>query len=234
MAEFPHDAARPQPTPMPCAGDASSGVVLFGGSFDPPHLGHIGLARLARDRVASDARLVFVPAARSPHKDAGPIASPADRVAMLDLATADIERACVWTDEVDRAEEGPPHATPPPSYWVETLDRARRLLGEDPPIWFIMGADQVASFHRWREPERILALATPIVLLRGEASAPSSPDAGPINRAPWASWVVRAPLHPASSTAVRAALVRGEDSTARAMLDPRVWAYIRERGLYRA
>ncbi|NRA56794.1 MAG: nicotinate-nicotinamide nucleotide adenylyltransferase [Phycisphaerales bacterium] len=151
-----------EPTPLDIPADAKH-IVLFGGTFDPPHQAHTLLADLARREIerrhACSAWLVFVPAARSPHKDSAPHATDAQRVEMLRLATDGIDRCTVWTDETDRATSGEP------SYWLTTLQRARVLLG-DRALSFIIGSDQAASFHRWREPRTMLDLAAPVVLPR--------------------------------------------------------------------
>jgi nicotinate-nucleotide adenylyltransferase len=138
-------------------------VALFGGTFDPPHLAHVTLADLGRNelerRVGAPAFLAFVPAARSPHKDNAPTATDAQRLAMLALAIEGLDRAGIWTDELDRATHGEP------SYFARTLERARSML-PGRALWFIIGADQAASFHRWRQPREMLQLARPIVLPR--------------------------------------------------------------------
>lgn len=147
-----------QPTPMPVS-VSDAGILLVGGTFDPPHLAHVALPVRARDAARPGASLVFVPAARSPHKSAGPAASDADRVAMLEAAIDGVADAGVWTDELDRAEAGEA------SYWVDTVARARSLVG-DRPVGFVIGSDQAVAFDRWREARRILELAEPVVLLR--------------------------------------------------------------------
>lgn len=151
-----------EPTPLSFPEDHRN-VVLFGGTFDPPHLAHVMLADLGRKelqrRVGAPASLVFVPAARSPHKDTAPMATDAQRVEMLRLATSDLTDCAVWTDELDRAVEGEP------SYWVRTLERAASLL-TNRKLWFVIGADQAVSFHRWRAARRMLELASPLVLPR--------------------------------------------------------------------
>ena len=141
------------------AGEAPP-VLLVGGSFDPPHKGHVELPAAARDAALPAGTLVFVPASRSPHKQVGPIASDADRCAMLEAASRDVANTAVWTDEIDRAAGGSA------SYWVDTLERARSVLGEAADLRFVLGADQALALHRWREPRRILSLARPVVLLR--------------------------------------------------------------------
>jgi nicotinate-nucleotide adenylyltransferase len=164
--------------PLPLVGPALdpriTTVVLFGGTFDPPHLAHAQLAHEARDRAAADhpgsAWLLAVPAARSPHKSAGPIASDAHRAAMLRLAFADVPRAAVWTDELDRAAAARAAAKPDASFAIDTLRRARAWLdahgGSAVTLRLLIGADQALALHRWREPAALIALAPPLIMLR--------------------------------------------------------------------
>lgn len=177
----------PIPGIEPAAGTAGRRpVVLLGGTFDPPHRGHIGQARAAcaarrRHFGGAGALLLFVPAARSPHKADGPIASGPDRVDMLRAAIADEASGGdadagvimdVWTDELDRAEADPQGGAG--SYTVDTLRRARRWLdahAPGSPLLMMIGQDQALALHRWREPEAILSLAGLIVLPRDEAGA---------------------------------------------------------------
>lgn len=224
----------PTPDDLPVSADwpvpAGVPALLFGGSFDPPHVAHATLALRARDRaLCEDAWLVLVPAARSPHKATGPAASDADRLDMLRAAFAGAERVEIWTDELARGESGEP------SYWVDTLERARRAHAGE--LRFLIGADQAVAFGRWREPGRILELAEPVVLLRPPISTPDllagalreageAPDA-------WLARVADVGTLPESSTDVRAGLEAGACDEAAAHLAPGVLAIIRERGLYR-
>lgn len=217
---------------MPRGVIPDKGVLLVGGTFDPPHRAHVELARRARDRRCAGAGLVFVPAARSPHKSSGPLASDSERVAMLEFAIERVEHAGVWTDEVDRAVSGEP------SYWVDTLERARMLVG-DAWLGFVIGADQAVAFDRWREARRILELAEPVVLLRepwGSADAllDAMRDAwsdAELER--WASWCVDVGTIDVSATEIRA-MLRDDRESARleSVLSPGVLGFIRERGLY--
>lgn len=215
-------------TPLPEL-PPSGGILLVGGTFDPPHLAHVRLAEMARLRVDPEAWLYFVPAARSPHKDTGPDAGNADRVRMLTLAIAEVPSVGVWTDEIDRAESGEP------SYWVRTLERARGLIGADRELRFLIGADQAVSFHRWKEPERILALAVPVVINRGEVQTRGDLDDA-LEGTPFRETLTEAwcdvPKLDISATDVREALAHPETQDLRGLLDPRVSAYITERGLY--
>jgi len=209
-------------------------VVLFGGTFDPPHRAHVELADLARRRVArthaNTPWLVFVPAARSPHKPNPPIASDRQRIAMVRLATADLPRCTIWTDEIDRARAGEP------SYWADTIARAREAVGPVVPLWFLVGSDQAVRFHRWRQPRRILELADPLVLPRepitaadalrqamAETGAWSEPE---LDR--WTRAFVPIEALRAASTAVR----EGGTETPGTPMAPAVLEYARREGLY--
>lgn len=147
---------------LPLADARIGAVILFGGSFDPPTLAHV---RLAEDVEAylcppmgPRARVLFVPAARSPHKPDGPRASNFHRAAML-CAAAGPEH--VWFDELDRS---------PPSYSIDTARRARYWLDHHgkaaTALRLLIGADQAVAFHLWHEPRELIAIAEPLVMLR--------------------------------------------------------------------
>lgn len=239
-------------TPVPVPTDAASApafIGIFGGTFDPPHMGHVELPSRVRDelerRKSAGGRgwIVYVPAARSPHKPDAPLASDADRVAMLRLAIADVARTAVWTDEIDRARAAGSNAGP--SYSVHTLRRAREWLDDHGlaavPMRLLIGADQAVSFHRWRDPRDIMRLAEPAVMVRDGAGA----DAVTLRRAleqtgfwsadelkKWGESVVSVGRMDVSSTETRAALSRGDWESAARCVHPNVLAWIRSRGVY--
>ena len=210
--------------------DPGSPVMLVGGSFDPPHLAHTELAGQARDVVAPGAMLLFVPASRSPHKTGGPEASGEDRVRMLRLAIADLERADVWADELDRAEAGEP------SYWVVTLERARKLIGSERELFFLIGADQAVGFERWKSPDEILGLARVVVINRGEIRTrdqlAEALEGSRFRDRLVDAWCEVEHLD-ISATAVREALGVNRAHEIERMLHPEVLREIRVRALYR-
>ena len=110
---------------------------ILGGAFDPPHIGHLGLARAATERFGLDRLLVTV-VERPGHRSTA--ASPEDRLALAQLAFEDVPGAVVEAE--------------PEAYTVDALERR----GLDDPI-FLIGADQFAAFPTWRRPERVLELA---------------------------------------------------------------------------
>ena len=208
-------------------------VVLFGGTFDPPHLAHTTLSDRARcafeQRVGGDAMLVFVPAARSPHKADTPTASDDQRIDMLRLATAELPNSTVWTDEIDRATAGEP------SYWLNTLRRARTCIGQR-TLAFIIGADQAAQFHRWQSPRTMLELARPLLLPRSPITTSASlrsamAESGFWKNAELDSWAVSFietdTVHGASTEVRMAAGVRQDTP-----MHPDVEAYAKQQGLY--
>ena len=136
-------------------------IGVFGGSFDPVHLGHLLLAECCWRQAALD-RVLFVPAAQQPHKPQAPRGGDADRVAMLRLAIAGRPEFDVSTIEIDRGGV---------SYTVDTL-RALRAAEPDAELFFLMGADSLADLPQWREPAAICELATPLVVRRA-GHAPS-------------------------------------------------------------
>ncbi len=239
----------PAITPLPDL-DAASGLVLVGGTFDPPHRAHVELAERARRAVGlSGAWLVFVPAARSPFKAGAPAPTPAPhRARMIQLAAASLRRAAVWTDEIDRAAAPrmPGSSPPAPSYWIDTLRRLQTLVPPATPLRFVIGSDQATSFHRWKDFRQILSLAEPIVLLREPHASHAEffnamAACGQWSPEELAAWARRAPdigVDPVSSTGVRELLrgdvSQGRNSAAARFLDAAVLAYIQQHGLYAA
>ncbi|MGH7458860.1 MAG: nicotinate-nucleotide adenylyltransferase [Longimicrobiaceae bacterium] len=137
-------------------------VGVLGGTFDPPHAGHLIAAGDAFERLQLD-RLLFVPALLPPHKQ-GAVAAPAPlRLELVRAAVAGDTRF-----EVDDLET----RRPGPSYTVDTL---AQLRGRWPraELFLLVGADTLAGLPQWREPERVLELATLALLARQGEGAPA-------------------------------------------------------------
>lgn len=183
-----------------------SGVGIFGGTFDPVHVGHLAIANDALDELELE-RVYFVPARRSPLKQDGPVASAEDRLAMLAAAIAEEPRFRVSPVELDRKG---------PSFTVDTLEALR---GEG-ALFLILGSDAYADFERWREPGRIRDLAT-IVL----AARPGAPNA------PRGVRMLDSPLMDISSRELRARAARGR--SLRYLVPEAALRYIEEHRLYR-
>ena len=205
---------------------ASSGIILFGGTFDPPHRAHAALPPLAAEALGCD-RLIYIPAAINPLKTDAPPASALHRLAMLEIATADISIASISTVELER--DGP-------SYFVDTAAHFRERTPAGTPLRFLIGSDQAASFHRWKDWRRILELAEPAVMIRPPVDRDAMLRA--IEDSPaaslhefWDAHLLKLPLIDTSSTDVRRLLERGD--VPGELLDPRVAAYIEAHDLYR-
>jgi nicotinate-nucleotide adenylyltransferase len=189
-------------------------VGVFGGSFDPPHVGHLLVAGDAAERLALDP-VLFVPTAAQPLKQGRQAAPAALRVAMVEALVGDEPRFAVDRTEVDRGGL---------SYTVDTLATlAERWPGRE--LVLLAGADALATFARWREPHRIRQMAELVVLTRGDA-AEVGPDfpGGPPTFLPTRRVDV-------SSTEVRARLAAGR--SIRGFVPEGVAEIIRSAGLYR-
>ena len=195
-------------------------VGIYGGSFDPIHVGHLSVASEVHRTYDLDT-VVFVPAQRSPLKPA-PAASASDRVEMVRIAVSDIAWAAVSTCEVDRS---------PPSYTVETV-RALADEHRGAELFLVVGADVLAEFGQWREPEGILDLATIVAVGRPGADL-AMPGAleGLARTYPGRVRLCPSPTPPISSRAIRDMILRGEAPGAH--VATAVARYIEQRRLYR-
>jgi nicotinate (nicotinamide) nucleotide adenylyltransferase len=128
---------------------------VFGGSFDPIHIGHLAVAEEARARLGLD-RVLFVPARLPPHKPDAVLAPAEDRLAMVRAAIGDHPGFAVSDLELRRAG---------PSYTVDTL-QALRAAEPAAELFCLVGSDSAVELHTWRDPPRLYALATFVVLLR--------------------------------------------------------------------
>ena len=144
---------------------------IFGGTFDPPHVGHLLAASDAIEHLTLD-RLVFVPAAVQPLKAGRETASAVDRLAMVRLMVGADARLQSDSVEVDR--DGL-------SYTVDTLrEFARRYPSAD--RYFLVGADVLGSFAQWRDPQTVLDLATLAVLTRRADAGDATDEAASVNQ----------------------------------------------------
>ncbi|MCU0636466.1 MAG: nicotinate-nucleotide adenylyltransferase [Gemmatimonadaceae bacterium] len=190
-------------------------VGVFGGTFDPPHVGHLLAASDAAEALTLD-RVVWIPAAQQPFKAGQPAGATAvQRLAMVRRAIAGDPRFLVDAIEVDRGGL---------SYMVDTL---RQLTARDPSAeWYLLlGADAARGLPRWREPEVVQSLARIVVLTRvGEV--PYEPVTA------HASWrVVTTRRCDVSATEIRARIAAGR--SVRGFVTDAVADYIRSVGLYR-
>lgn len=213
--------------------------LYYGGTFDPVHLGHLAIARAARDELQVSVRLL--PSADPPHR-AAPGATAVQRCEMLQLALADEPGLQLDRLELERAARTPGV----PSYTFDTLSGLRAEVGPECPLAWLVGADSLlslATWHRWRE---LLDLAHFIVAERpgsplpevvvgelGQALQGRWTDRGQDLAAAAAGRVLRLhqPLRGESASAVRTQIARG--GAGRDLLPPAVADYIAANGLYR-
>lgn len=208
-------------------------LVLYGGTFDPVHLGHLAIARAARDALGCP--IHFMPAADPPHRPP-PGADASQRAAMLSLAIADEPDFHIDLRELRR--EGP-------NYSVDTLRALRGELGGELPVALLVGADSLLALPSWREWEALFGLAHFVVADR-PGSGLDRPLPADLARALEGRWTedpealrarpagrllrLHQPLHPASATRVRTAVADGGHW--RDLVPTAVASYIEDHGLY--
>jgi nicotinate-nucleotide adenylyltransferase len=132
---------------------------IFGGSFNPVHLGHLILAECCREQLALD-RVWFLPAATPPHKQQHDLLAGEQRAEMIELAIAGHAGFGVCRYELERGGV---------SYTVDTLQRFHDEQPTD-ELFFLMGADSLADLPTWKDPATICRLAIPVVVQRGDGA----------------------------------------------------------------
>lgn len=218
-------------------------IAVYGGTFDPVHVGHAAVARSLLELFRLD-EVLFVPAFVAPHKRDRKVSPAFDRYAMLALATQDESRFRVSTVELSAPEK---------PYTVETLTRFCETLGETARLFFVMGADSWEEITTWREWERVLSLTDHLVVTRPGYELPVEhvteavrkrivdvrgaareriedelkKDAGP------RVYLTDAVNVPVAATDVRAAVARDDWDALGELVVPGVADYIRKYGLYR-
>jgi len=188
-------------------------IALFGGSFDPIHLGHTFLAERAREELELD-RVIFIPAHCSPFKTKTQRSPAADRLAMIHLAISGFPWAEASDYEIGRGDT---------SYSWRTAEHFLEELGgpDQARLFWILGADQWNSLHHWAEPEKISSALEFIVFHRDGDDLSEQPD--------FRGHFVEGTFD-ASSTAVRAGIRAGERALP---IAASVRAYAEEHGLFR-
>ena len=190
-------------------------IGVFGGTFDPPHVGHLLLAADARDALNLD-RLIFVPASVQPLKVEAPaVASALDRLEMVRLVVAD--DANYQVDDAEIVRKGL-------SYTVDTLEHFSARY-PDAKLFLLLGQDAVKSFGQWKDPERIRELATLAVMQRSDSKRAHAD--GPVNGV----ITVSTRRVDVSSTEIRERLRAGK--SIKGFVPESVERFIDARGLYR-
>jgi nicotinate-nucleotide adenylyltransferase len=212
------------------------GIGIFGGTFNPIHLGHLRAAEEVREAEGLD-EIRLVPAAAPPHKEARGLVAASHRLRMVELAVAGVPGLCASAIELARAGA---------SYSIDTLRAVRAEVGPDPRLVFVLGHDAFRDFHTWKEHAAIFGLCDVVVVTR-----PPWPERLAVEEIPVAAreafWydpaseslrhqsghvlnLQRITALDISAAAIRARLAAGR--SIRFLVPPVVEAYIAEHGLY--
>jgi nicotinate-nucleotide adenylyltransferase len=186
-------------------------IGLFGGTFDPIHIGHLIIAQEALEAARLD-KVIFIPAFLPPHKPEDPLLPAHHRLAMVGVSLKGDERFAVSSYEVDKGGA---------SYTVETLRHFFRMF-PSAELFFLMGADSFQQIMTWKNPEQIAQLATLLVI--GRPGFPM-PQGGDVSYHP-----VLIPEIPVSSTAIREKIRAGK--SVKYLVPEPAFYYIKEHKLY--
>ena len=187
-------------------------IGIFGGAFNPPHKGHVRLARDFADRLTLD-EVLIVPSFIPPHKSAAALAGAADRLQMCRLAFCDDKRFIVSTVEIDRGGK---------SYTYDTL-LAIQEKNPGAELYLIIGSDMFLSFDTWHRYRDILKICTLCTAPREEGLT--------LAENPYNALISDSPALELNSTMLREMLKKGENIAE--YTGEKVARYIRRRGLYR-
>lgn len=193
-------------------------IGVFGGTFDPPHHGHLQMAVGAREQLGLD-EVLWIPSGRNPLKATRPFASGKHRLKMAELAIDGEPGMAVSDLEVNR--EGP-------SYTVDTLNELSVVMPGE--YWLILGGDSLRTFERWKAPERILKLARLAVLARPPHSQQDLEAVIKPALLEHVTWL-DLPPSPTSSTEARDLLAKGRGAELK--VPGNVLKYIASHNLYR-
>jgi len=201
-------------------------ITLFGGTFDPIHLGHTTVAANAAKHIGAE-KIVFIPAKRSPLKNFFPKASDDDRLTMIALAIAENKNFQLSDYELNKPE---------PSYTLETVRQFQAEYGLATHIYWLTGADSIDELPHWYGIVELIDACILSVMYRAGCEPPDFAEF----KAIWGSErveklqknVIKTPLIDISSTEIRNRLAVGEDVSD--ILHPSVADYIRKHGLYQS
>ena len=197
-------------------------IGFFGGSFDPPHRGHLAVAHAAAEAFKLD-HVLLAPTAQQPLKPSGAVASFQDRLAMVELL-------CQGEARFEASSLDAPLTHGTPNYTIDTLTRLHAGLSTDATVFVIVGADAFLDLRRWRSPDSLLQMAEWIVVSRPGFSFT---DLNGLKLSP--GQLARVHLlpgvaEPASATQIRLRLSEGHDCSE--IVPALVLEYIREHHIY--
>ncbi len=189
-------------------------ICLFGGTFDPPHIGHLLIAQTVCEAEHFD-KIIFIPAYQPPHKTE--ITPVDDRLKMLKIAVKGNPNFEISDIEIKRGGV---------SYTIDTVKAVKKELGTDKKdLFYLIGSDSLLNFHNWKDPKNILDECQVIVAIR-PGFRPSDIPSWILHRIQFAN----IPRFEISSSNIRHRWV--ENKTIRYMVTLPVWDYINENNLY--
>ncbi len=198
--------------------------MLYGGSFDPVHIGHLRMAEYCREALSCE-RVILIPLRFNPFKKSGPVAGGADRAAMLEIAVGN-RKGC----EVSRVEltrEGP-------SFTYDTVKTFRERLGGEVELFWLVGADAAEELWRWQRIEQLLDLCHICVMRRGGYTLPDmtrlEEKVGKKRTQQVLADMIETPEVEICSSEIRKRLEQGRDVSG--MIPEPVLSYIKDKGLY--
>lgn len=199
-------------------------LILFGGSFDPIHKGHLDVARYSFEKIGVD-KLFFIPAKRSPHKKDFPSVSDEHRATMIRLAIGKTEQFEISDLELKRSA---------PSYTIDTVFEFKEDYGNSAEIFWLIGADAIKSLDRWHRVTDLVDACNVCVMYRSGFKRPDFTEfrehLGQNRVEKLDKFVISTPLIDISSTDIRRNIARGLDVSA--FLPSAVLGYIEQHKLY--
>jgi nicotinate-nucleotide adenylyltransferase len=221
--------------------NAYNRIVLFGGSFDPPHKAHIELPKLAAAAIHADL-VAYIPTCLSPHKQDRPPTDTQHRLNMLQIALKGQSWATIVTVEVEQELNETSQSVlssreRQPSYTVDTVKYLRDRIDDHVELRLLIGADQLRAFDQWKDPRRIAAMAQPLVMLRPPDTVDSLKTHWPrafadVLPGQPEDFIVELPKMEVSSTLIRQRVEQGKPLTDLVHSD--VERYIIEHDLYQS
>lgn len=188
-------------------------IGIFGGSFDPPHTGHLIIAHLACEQLHLD-KVIFVPAYRPPHKTNKHQSTSADRLRMTKLAIQGNSRFAVSDIEIRRKGI---------SYTVDTVKQLK-LRNPKAQLFLIIGSDNLRYFHSWKLPDEIMHLASLVIYKRPAARVSKR------TRFQKSARLLTGPMLDISSSEIRKRIA--SNNSVRYLVPERVLRFIASQGLY--
>jgi len=189
-------------------------ICLFGGTFDPPHIGHLLIAQTICEAESFD-KILFIPVNIPPHKSVN--TSLEDRLNMLNIAVKDNPNFEISDIEIRRGGV---------SYTIDTIRKIKEVYNiKSNKLSYLIGSDSLLNFHNWKDPEKILDECQIIVAIR-PGFRPSDIPAWILHKIQFAN----IPRFEISSTNIRTRWV--ENKTIRYMVTLPVWEYINENQIY--